>query len=354
MVDQRLTSSIPPSLGSASGGNAPGGHTAPRRKQSAEAPQSERPTGPIDAMAGSMAFDVCFLTGAQKSGTTWVGRILNSHPEIAMRGESWLFGPDCDVDVWLDSDRFAEWLDLPLSAWIKQHGADDLRLAVTRGMAEAVLRLRWRPGVRVIGDRTPYFYATAIERIHQVFPDARIIFVVRDARDVAVSHMFHLLRTGKLRHVFDDPQEAERRRAFHIDGVGAPLPLFNERALCHFADRWLRSIEAGRLARELYGDRMMEIRYESLSDALEPEVSRWFEFLGVRASPALIQGCIGRHEFERLTGGRERGDADPRSFMRMGQVGDWRRHFRDEDVAIFKSRVGEKLIEAGYERNLDW
>src|SRR5215210_5260554 len=37
-------------------------------------------------------FPIFFVVGRPKSGTTWLQRMLNQHPEVICRGEGWFFG----------------------------------------------------------------------------------------------------------------------------------------------------------------------------------------------------------------------------------------------------------------------
>ena len=43
----------------------------------------------IDDLLGKQVF---FIVGCQKSGTTWVERLLNGHPDVRCHGEAY-FGP---------------------------------------------------------------------------------------------------------------------------------------------------------------------------------------------------------------------------------------------------------------------
>ncbi|MFG0330582.1 MAG: sulfotransferase family protein [Phycisphaerales bacterium] len=308
-----------------------------------------RPTRPVAVAPGRNADSTVgfvFLTGAQKSGTTWVERTLNRHPEVVFKGESWFFGPDCDVDHWLDDAAFDEWTRLPLGRFLSNVDSAELKDAAKRGMVEALLRLRWRPGVRWIGDRTPYFYCRRVERMHALFPDARLITVIRDPRDVAVSHMFHLLRENRLRYMFDDADEAARVRRFHIEGDGPPLPLFTDTALRHFAERWSTAVEASRRAQTLFGANHLELRYE---DAVRDDSAfvALFEFLEL-GDGEIIRRCIDEARFERESAGRPRGVADPASFWRKGVVGDWRNYFTSADLRLYQTLLGPLMNDYGY------
>ena len=48
------------------------------------------------------------------------------------------------------------------------------------------------------------------------------------------------------------------------------------------------------------------------------------------------------------------GEESTESFFRKGVAGDWRNHFTPELKALYKERVGDLLVELGYEADLSW
>ena len=206
-----------------------------------------------------------FVTGAHKSGTNWVGAMLRGHPEVFLAGEAWFVGFGCSAETWINREKFDKWCGIPTvkSRWTKDLDLDRVRLDVQRMMIEAVMRQRWKPGIRAIGDRTPLFYLRDAELLHGMFPEAVLINVVRDGRDVAVSHHFQMLRNEEWRF-YEDVEDGRRARRYYIDNEGEPQPLFTDHTLRDVAGKWLRCVEGARRARALYGDRFIEFRYEEL------------------------------------------------------------------------------------------
>jgi hypothetical protein len=56
------------------------------------------------------------------------------------------------------------------------------------------------------------------------------------------------------------------------------------------------------------------------------------EHLGVDSSESSVESCVKAGSFEKLSGGRKRGETDAKSFYRSGTVGDWQNHL-DANVA---------------------
>jgi hypothetical protein len=67
-----------------------------------------------------------------------------------------------------------------------------------------------------------------------------------------------------------------------------------------------------------------------------------------------LQRILDAHRFDRLTGGREKGEENVHSHYRKGTPGDWRNHFTPALAARFKEKWGDLLVRLGYEPNLDW
>ena len=47
------------------------------------------------------------------------------------------------------------------------------------------------------GDKTPFFSQNVLSEMSEIYPEARVIDIIRDGRDVVVSRMHHLWRRGR-------------------------------------------------------------------------------------------------------------------------------------------------------------
>ena len=117
-----------------------------------------------------------FVLGFPRSGTTLLDQILSAHP---------------DVEALEESMNFAEALE-PL---ILAPGALSRWQALTQTDVEALRAAYWRRVETVLGralqrplfvDKLP-LNTVLLPLIHLLFPDARIVFAVRDPRDVVIS-----------------------------------------------------------------------------------------------------------------------------------------------------------------------
>lgn len=281
--------------------------------------------------------------------------MLNSHPEIFCTGAGRFVGWTYSVGAWLQEENFRTWAAFHTirDQWLRDITPDEAMRLVKRAMIEAVMSLKWKPGIRLLGDKTPMFYCVAADDLHQLFPEAKIICVIRDGRDVCVSHMFHILRREEYQW-FRDEQEGHDRRKHFVEGEGPPCPLFTPETLSFFAQNWVRSMEGARRAKELCGPRYMDLKYEAMLEDTERVVTQVFEFLGVSTETSIVRRAVEENSFERKSGGRRPGQADPLAFVRKGIAGDWKNYFSDDDKALFKRVAGHMLVELGYEKDLRW
>jgi hypothetical protein len=216
-----------------------------------------------------------------------------------------------------------------------------------------------RTGRRIVGDKSPQ-HTENLDEIYEIYPDARIIHIVRDGRDVAVSAMHHWWRLAKDREggVFElTPEElrirddyAEDRERFLSEGRS----IFTQERLVQLARRWeYRTGKGSHDGRTLYGERYLEIRYEDLLVDTPSVFGGILEFLGAGSEDRVIERCLRSSSFERASS-RRQGEEDSASFFRKGVAGDWRDVFTERDRELYKDLAGERLVEFGYEKSYDW
>lgn len=311
------------------------------------------------------------LFGAhRRSGTTWLASMLNSHPELHVRNEGWLFNDrGCSVDTWLDRSKFDAWAAgrEAQGTWLRDLGIEGGARAAQRGMVlgllrEAARREMWKDWSRLrwIGDKTTMFYTRNIEYLSEVFPDAAFLSMIRDGRDAVVSNLFLIFRERKFHDLPPECSEhAMRACECHASpgGSGAKdVPLFSPPLLRHLAGQWVESVYGARRAAAVYGPsgRFHEVRYEDLVADPARELSGVLEWLGVQADESRVRTIVADNTFERNSGGRARGSEDPLAEWRKGVVGDWRGRFTEQDRQVFKAVAGTLLVELGYEEGTQW
>ncbi len=309
---------------------------------------------------------VFFVVGHQKSGTTWLMRMLDAHAEILCRGEGRFFGaewrqksvrridarrpPSSLYNAVLDAKYLKFWVER--SVWSRDGDADEHLKNLTRMAIDYFLLGELaRSGKRLVGDKSPLLVPETIEEISAIYPDARVVHIIRDGRDAVVSALHHSWNFGKK---IKNDEVSAKREAYREDPdrmLNSGESLFAGNSLARMAGEWAARVGRTVLAGPaLLGENYAEVRYEDLLSRPEEEVRRLLEFLGAGADDKTVRRCVDAASFEKLSRGRERGEEDPTSFFRKGVTGDWRNTFNEQDRRVFEETAGDLLAQLGYEK----
>jgi hypothetical protein len=286
-----------------------------------------------------------FVVGCPRSGTTWLASMLQRHPRVVSAGESHayetLLGPFLSrrtagdrgwrvaltryellrqtawgVGLHLYVDRPALYRLVAAARAHREWSDAEAAMKVIEWAFDRFFVLRGGTVDDVFVEKTPrhQFYA---RRILAQFPEARVVEVVRDGRDVCVS--MQMLAASHPWSPASRRVQAETWRRYVADGIA------------------LRTTEAFR-------DRVLQVRYEALHAAAEPEVARVLGFAGLECAPGLVADIVAATDFRRYP---RTGPDRPR---RKGTVGDWRNHFTAEDLSVFEHVAGDAFRALGYPR----
>lgn len=262
-----------------------------------------------------------FFVGCGRSGTTLVRALVDAHPDMAIPPESHFvvaqapkagraFDPAALVSALDASERFALWgLDRDAIAGAVHTVGGSYPDAV-----RAVFAL-WahRQGKARYGDKTPG-YVVHLPVIAGLFPEAVVVHVVRDGRDVAASFV-------------------------ELGWAGTA-----EEAALHWRLRVSRGRRAGR---ELGPGRYHELRYEDLVADPEHSLRALCDAIDLPFSPAMVDHRAGAAEVARTTSHPEYHPhlAEPLT----ADLRDWRRDLEPSTLARIELVAGPVLAGLGYE-----
>jgi hypothetical protein len=279
-----------------------------------------------------------FIVGCPRSGTTLLGRMVDAHPQIAVIHEG-RFAPDfferrrgvADDGV-VTPDLVDELLGHRPFRNVSV-GREELKQLIGSGdhvlysaFVSALFDLHGRAhGKRLVGDKTPH-YVRSLPTLHQLWPAAKIVHLIRDGRDVSQSVLGW-------------------RKVTERGGSVARFSAFGEDRVATVACWWEWLVRLGREDGAALGpEHYHEIRYESLVAKPASECERLCDFLRVPYDERML----GFHE------GRERGDPglDAKKAWRPVTPGlrNWRWEMSPADVERFEAAAGGLLDELGYER----
>lgn len=296
-----------------------------------------------------------FILGHARSGTTILMRLTRLHPEVHCNYQAHFFTRPPLLKALVNSVEIEEWLTRKSNRW---NAGRDLSPLVLRAAADFILeRDAARAGKRIVGDKSPSstIHGQVVREMHALYPDAKLIYIVRDGRDVLISERFRnfvedsKFLTPEDRRILED---LKRDQTPFTDGRRS---IFTETFLRQIGQRWADDVnEIDGEARRLYPDAYYALRYEDLLAAPFQEMSRLWNFLGVAAEPSLeaeIQKEMGQNLDEEWQARRA---GDIAGFLPKGKAGNWRNLFTLRDRQVFKETAGEVLIRWGYETSHDW
>ena len=203
-----------------------------------------------------------------------------------------------------------------------------------------------KAGKPIVGDETPnHNNGEAVRRLHRIYPEARLLWVVRDGRNAVLFRRIqqyidkpHLL-SGAERAVRDEFRKD--KAAF----IAAGKSIFTEAWLGKFARAWAANVrETDAAARELYGDRCLGLRYEDLLGDPVGIMTQAWEFLGVsQVPPALGDAVIDQVADNADADWHAQKDPKLVRDLDSAEIGAWRRLFTPADQALFEGLAGAEL-----------
>lgn len=198
-----------------------------------------------------------FVVGMPRSGTTLIEQIIAGHSDIFGAGE----------------------LDLiptvmqGLNRWERHVGSgreypdciDDLTIDVSQGIANNLLKelQDYSPDAKYIVDKLPHNFEN-IGLIKFLFPNARIISVRRDPRDIALSNYFtnyHAKHDGM-------------GFAYDLTHIGEQLADHN--LIMH---HW----------QQVFPNQILEVHYEQVINDLEGSARKMLDYIGVEWQPEVLK-----------------------------------------------------------------
>lgn len=289
-----------------------------------------------------------FLCGCWRSGTHWVARVLNLHPDIHIVGEfhfNHLLNGLANFTAQSHATGVGGWYQ-GHKPYLSKIATESIRTLARRCVYAAT---RSKRDATWIGDHSP-------RRLEELLPGAPNILVVRDGRDVLVSQAFHSLRASQIeffrpafrkfagRYMAEFQQNPD---AFKGTTRGFLSENLWVRAQARDWAAYIRSDLAARERLIASGTPILTVRYEDLHrdfEARRSEMYRFFDLDPAMAAPP----C---HETKTLPGFKQE---TVTSDNRKGIVGDWMNYFDDRIKRIFKEEAGQTLIDLGYEKDLNW
>jgi Flp pilus assembly protein TadD len=228
-----------------------------------------------------------FLMGFPRSGTTLLEKVLSSHPDVVALEE-------------------VDHLSAIGGQWLADSAGLERLLALDAEQAEAAREAYWSAVAGTVGgpldgkvvvDKLP-LHTLAMPVIAKLFPEARVLFALRDPRDVVLSCF---------------------RRRFQINS--AMVEFLTLSGAADYYDQVMRLAEH---YRRLLPLDVLEVRHEAVVADFETEIRRVLAFVGIDWDPS-VTGFADRARQ------RSRTPSDPQVARGLNAEGvaQWRRYQRE-------------------------
>ena len=297
-----------------------------------------------------------FIFGHARSGTTLLMRLVRLHPEVHCNYQAHFFTRRPLLKSLVNTPDAEEWLARKSNRW---NQGRDLSPLVLRAAADVILeRDAARAGKMIVGDKSPSstIHGQAVRDMHAVYPDAKLVYIVRDGRDVLVSERFrNFVEESKFLSA-EDKRIIEDLRKDQTQFTNGTRSIFTETFIRRVAKGWVANLtETEDEARRLFGESYFGMRYEDLLSTPFDEMTKLWKFLGAKKiNKSLakdIQTEMSSNPDEEWQAQR---NGDISSFLPKGQAGNWGRLFTARDKAVFKEIAGEMLVKWNCEKDLNW
>lgn len=266
-----------------------------------------------------------FILGNPRSGTSLLGRMLNSHPGIAVPYEAHVYNV-----FWRWHKRYEPLTDparrrrlamdmLSMRArryWSKPPGVEAVLERIERpsfhGVFEAMLNA-WAAGQNKPrwGEKTPQ-NGPYWRVINEGFPDARFIHLVRDGRDCALSWI---------------------------------AANFGPKLTYPAAVKWARYVDDMQAMRDELGPhRVYELRYADLINDTESSLHAICDFLDEPFDPAMLE----YHRADDTYMTERRNNRNLKQPVITDNAAKWKTRMSTRNQRIFEAVAGEQLRRYGY------
>ncbi len=253
-----------------------------------------------------------FVVGHARCGTTLINKIIQAHPSIAGGNETRLFTHFREMLAYSEQKKrtsgiYAFHRDHHVIYRLIKQFATDYYHAFARERNAAVFV-----------EKTPS-HALSLEMIYYCFPDAHIVFCLRDGRDVWLSHKELARHNARWRAV---PQILEE-----------------------VATTWSEAVEVATTQTIFPRAQFHVVRYEELIANPIPNIRSLYEACNVAVA-------VPENELDAIVTSNENTTFYPD--YTTGFPGRWKTLMSIAEQHAFNDVAGAALIAAGYEQHADW
>ncbi|MDQ6747544.1 MAG: sulfotransferase [Candidatus Dormibacteraeota bacterium] len=288
---------------------------------------------------------ITWIFGSPRSGSTWLLALLAEHELVVAVNEpligSYLSPFMCDQPGFsaqdLDASNFT--IRRVQRGQRQQFFADEFADTWLPGLGR-LMRDRFSAHLRRDPKAVPYTNGRVVIKepngsesadvIMAALPRSRLLFLLRDGRDVVDSVLAANLSDSWVAHEFPGARgiDTAEHRDFVIES----------------AHKWLWRTEVVQAAYAAHPGPRLMVRYEDLLQEPHRHLREICDWMELPVSDSQLEQWIGTHAFESLPAAAR----GPKQFFRAAQPGLWRKSLTLEEQVCVTEILGPKLRELGY------
>lgn len=274
-----------------------------------------------------------FLTGYDKSGTTWMRNALHQINDFSCIGSNQYF------------DFFDEKPEGVILNTIKNAEERESILNLSAKYFESTFKTDYYNRLVLASKSEASYYGEKstiqdLNLIAHFFPTSKTIILIRDMRDILVSFAFHFDRKYK-----NITKNWSRERS-KIDENGKIKNDFIEREIQKMKAYYQHIINF----ENQYQKNLIVVKYEDLiSDKGFDYFMKMIKFINNNETEETkIKNAWNKHTFEKLSKGRKPGEKDVTSFYRSGTAKDYLNHLTNEQIDWIERELKDQLSYFNY------
>jgi LPS sulfotransferase NodH len=285
-----------------------------------------------------LARKLVWMFGSPRTGSTWLMKLLADSPEVGQIDEPYVplhlvpVSHVADGGEYYEHNRRATDPNYFFAKRYLRHLKPQLRDLVLAGFDRQLSELGEKPDrLRWVIVKEPNG-SHAADSLMSLLPDSRMIFLLRDGRDVIDSLVDAMMSK-------DSWWNATQTSAT------ARVPAERRGFIRHNAQLWLGRTEATQRAyASTPASQRMLVRYEELLADTEEVLGSLLSWLGLDAEPQRVREIAERHSF----GAIPEDQRGPGKRNRSATPGGWRERLTGDELDLIEEIMGDKLRELGY------
>jgi hypothetical protein len=289
-------------------------------------------------MPSDLAEKLIWMFGSPRTGSTWLMKLLADAPGVGQIDEPYIPLHLVPMDHVVPEGEYYEHgvrADDPNYFFARRYMPElkpELRELILNGFRRQLAELGQDPEqLRWLVIKEPNG-SHAADSVMSLFPESRLIFLLRDGRDVIDSLIDAMMGTDS----WWQRNQGSDERQIAADRMGF---------VHHNTRLWLNRTRSTQRAFEMAGeDRRFLVRYEELLEDTEPLLDSMLRWLDIEASPEFVREVAERRSFAAIPEDQK----GPGKRARTANPGQWRERLEPAEIEVIEAAMGDKLRELGY------